>query len=151
MWAHRGHAASFEFCQVATTPEGELVGVVAGFPVRDGDRLSRRFIRLTLPRVPPWRLPKTFAHLYAAGGVAPQPPLDAYYVDALAVDHRHRRQGIAQRLLKIAEDEAARARLQRGSRSTPACTTARPARSTTRTASGSARSAAPPATASPRP
>jgi ribosomal protein S18 acetylase RimI-like enzyme len=108
VWAHRGHAASFEFCQVATTSAGDLVGVVAGFPVRDGDRLSRRFIRLTLPRVPPWRLPKTFAHLYAAGGVAPQLPLDAYYVDALAVDHRHRRQGIAQRLLKIAEEEATR-------------------------------------------
>jgi ribosomal protein S18 acetylase RimI-like enzyme len=107
VWARRGHAASFEFCLLAHTPQGEIVGVMAGFPVRDGDRLSRRFIRLTLPRVPPWRLPGTFAHLYAAGGVAPQPPLDAYYVDALAVDDRHRRQGIAQRLLRAAEGQAA--------------------------------------------
>jgi ribosomal protein S18 acetylase RimI-like enzyme len=107
VWGRRGHAASFEFCLLASTPTGEIVGVMAGFPVRDGDRLSRRFIRLTLPRVPPWRLPRTFAHLYAAGGVAPQPPLDAYYVDALAVGDGHRRQGIAQRLLRAAEEQAA--------------------------------------------
>jgi ribosomal protein S18 acetylase RimI-like enzyme len=108
VWARDGHAASYEFCHVATTASGLLVGVVAGFPVRDGDRLSRRFIRLTLPRVAPWRLPRTFAHLYAAGGVAPTPPPDAFYVDALAVDHRYRRQGIAQRLLATAERLAPR-------------------------------------------
>jgi ribosomal protein S18 acetylase RimI-like enzyme len=108
VWGHRDHAASFEFCHVATTPHGLLIGVLSGFPVRDGDHLSRRFIRLTLPRVAPWRLPKTFAHLYAAGGVAPRPPLDAYYVDALAVAHNYRRQGVAQRLLETAERLAAR-------------------------------------------
>lgn len=113
VWARPGHATSFEFCHVATTTHGMLIGVVAGFPVRDGDRLSRRFIRLTLPRVSPWRLPGTFAHLYAAGGVAPQPPLDAFYVDALAVDHRFRRQGIAQRLLETAERVAARSSCRR--------------------------------------
>ncbi|MBE2315077.1 GNAT family N-acetyltransferase [Solirubrobacter sp. CPCC 204708] len=108
VWAHRGHAASYEYALLATHQE-EIVGVMAGFPVRDGDRLSRRFIRLTLPRVAPWRLHRTFAHLYAAGGVAPHPPLDAYYVDALAVHAHHRRQGVAQRLLKAAEEQAARA------------------------------------------
>ena len=113
VWTRPGHAASYEFCHVATTPHGVLIGVVAGFPVREGDRLSRRFIRLTLPRVAPWRLHKTFAHLYAAGGVAPQPPLDAFYVDALAVDHRYRRQGIAQRLLETAERLAVRHGCQR--------------------------------------
>jgi ribosomal protein S18 acetylase RimI-like enzyme len=107
VWTHRGHAASYEFCLLAAAPDGEIVGVMAGFPVRDGDKLSRRFIRLTLPRVAPWRLHKTFAHLYAAGGVAPQPPLDAYYVDALAVHPGHRRRGIAQLLLRSAEREAA--------------------------------------------
>jgi ribosomal protein S18 acetylase RimI-like enzyme len=107
---HPGHAASYEVTQVMATPEeGFIVGVLAGFPVRDGDRLSRRFIRLTLPRVPPWGLPSTFKHLYAAGGVAPQPPLDAYYVDALAVSATHRRRGIAQLLLQHAERDAAQA------------------------------------------
>jgi ribosomal protein S18 acetylase RimI-like enzyme len=104
-----GHAASYECTQLATTHEDEIVGVLAAFPVRDGDRLSRRFIRLTLPRVPPWGLLSTFGHLYAAGGVAPRPPLDAYYVDALAVSAAHRRRGIAQLLLGQAERDAAQA------------------------------------------
>ena len=43
-----GHAASYECCRVALA-DGELVGVVAGFPVAHGDRLSRRFVQLTLP------------------------------------------------------------------------------------------------------
>jgi len=42
------HAASYDCCTVACV-DGELVGVVAGFPVTSGDRLSRRFIQLTLP------------------------------------------------------------------------------------------------------
>jgi ribosomal protein S18 acetylase RimI-like enzyme len=125
VFARPGHAASYECTQVATTHEGEIVGVLAGFPVREGDRLSRRFIRLTLPRVPPWGLPSTFKHLYAAGGVAPQPPLDAYYVDALAVATTHRRRGIAQRLLQHAERDATsagcgRLALDTGLQNTPA-------------------------------
>lgn len=113
-FAQPGHAASFEYTQVLVTPEDDFVaGVLTAFPVRDGDRLSRRFIRLTLTRVPPWSLAGTFKHLYAAGGVAPQPPLDAYYVDALAVHERYRRLGLAQRLLRHAEQDAARAGCRR--------------------------------------
>ena len=121
-----GHAASYEYTQVMATREDDfVVGVLAGFPVRDGDRLSRRFIRLTLPRVPPWGLVSTLKHLYAAGGVAPQPPLDAYYVDALAVHPSYRRLGIAQRLLRQAERDAAdagcrRLALDTGLQNTPA-------------------------------
>src|SRR4051812_1984413 len=112
LWPRRGHAASYEFCRVAFAGD-RLVGVVAGFPVREGDRLSRRFVALTLLRIPPWRLPATFRHLRAAGGVAPIPPIDAYYVDALAVDPAYRRRGIAQQLLAVAEAEAAHAGLYR--------------------------------------
>jgi ribosomal protein S18 acetylase RimI-like enzyme len=110
IYRERGHAASYECCRVAVAG-GELVGVVAGFPVGDGDRLARRFVRLTLPRLPPWRWPGTFRHLRAAGGVSPNPPRDAYYVDALAVDPAWRRRGVARRLLDEAEAEAARAGL----------------------------------------
>src|SRR4051794_22136126 len=112
VWPRRGHAASYEFCRVAVA-ENRVVGVVAGFPVAEGDLLSRRFVWLTLRRLPPWRLPATLRHLQAAGGVAPNPPLDAFYVDALAVDPAYRRRGIAQTLLKTAESEAARAGLAR--------------------------------------
>src|SRR4051794_16052060 len=73
VWPRRGHAASYEHCRVAMA-EGRLVGVVAGFPVADGDLLSRRFVWLTLRRLPPWRLPATVRHLQAAGGPLPPPP-----------------------------------------------------------------------------
>ena len=110
IYRERGHAASYEHCRVAVVGDA-LVGVLAAFPVGDGDRLARRFVALTLPRLPPWRWPGTFRHLRAAGGVSPRPPAEAYYVDALAVDPAWRRRGIARRLLAEAEAEAARAGL----------------------------------------
>src|ERR1700754_4300396 len=58
VYRERGHAASFECCRVAVA-DGEIGGVVAGFPVGDADRLSRRFVTLTLPRLPLWRRPFT--------------------------------------------------------------------------------------------
>jgi ribosomal protein S18 acetylase RimI-like enzyme len=118
------HAASFERCRVALAGS-EIVGLIAGFPVADADRLSRRFVRLTLPKLPPWRWPGTFRHLNAAGRVAPNPPVDAYYVDALAVAPGWRRRGIARALLDDAGREAARAgfrcvALDTGLQNTPA-------------------------------
>src|SRR6478735_8597431 len=105
VFARPGHAASYEFCRVALL-NNRVVGVVAGFPVRHADRLSRRFVSMTLRRLPPWALPGTFKHLRAAGNVSPHPPLDAFYVDALAVDAAFRRRGVAKRLLEVAEGEA---------------------------------------------
>ena len=46
-----GHAASYELCHVAIASDGRLVGVVAGFPVLEGDRLARHFVRLSVPRL----------------------------------------------------------------------------------------------------
>src|SRR4051794_39369636 len=100
----RDHAASYDRCRIAMAGE-EVVGVVAGFPIGDADRLSRRFVQLTLPKLPPWRWPGTFRHLRAAGGVAPSAPPDAYYVDALAVAPDWRRRGVARRLLDEARAE----------------------------------------------
>jgi GNAT superfamily N-acetyltransferase len=105
LWARPGHAASYELCRVAVAGD-QIVGLMAGFPVSDGDRLSRRFIRMTLRRLPPWSWPHTFRHLRAAVSVSPHPPLDAYYVDALAVDADWRRRGVAQRLLEDAATQA---------------------------------------------
>jgi ribosomal protein S18 acetylase RimI-like enzyme len=112
VFARPGHAASYECCRVAVAGE-QIVGLVAGFPVPDGDRLARRFLRLTLRRVPPRHWPRTYRHLQAAGNVAPRPPLDAFYVDALAVDAAWRRRGVARRLLEEAEAQAASAGLRR--------------------------------------
>ena len=47
----RGHTASFECCRVALAGD-EIVGLIAGFPVPEGDQLARRFVRLTVPRLP---------------------------------------------------------------------------------------------------
>src|SRR5829696_8374159 len=68
VFARPGHAASYDCCRVAVADD-KVVGLVAGFPVPDGDRLARRFLRLTLRRVPPWHWPRTFRHLKAAGDV----------------------------------------------------------------------------------
>jgi len=99
------HAASWEVCRVAEA-DGEIVGVLAGFPVREGDRLARRFVALTFPRLPVWRWPGLLRHLHASGLMAPRPPLGAWYVDALAVSDGARRRGVATRLLAEAEAAA---------------------------------------------
>jgi ribosomal protein S18 acetylase RimI-like enzyme len=110
VYPRRGHAASFEVCRVALL-DGRVVGVLAGFPVAEGDRRARRFVALTAPRVRPWRWPALLRHLSAAGTVSPHPPAGTYYVDALAVDPAWRRRGIARALLEDAEREAAAAGL----------------------------------------
>jgi len=111
-YRERGHAASYEYCRVALS-EGEVVGLMAGFPASHVDRLSRRFVGLTFPRLPLWRWPSTFRHLRAAGGVSLNPPLDAYFVDALAVTPSCRRRGVAQYLLDDAQLEAAKQGLRK--------------------------------------
>jgi ribosomal protein S18 acetylase RimI-like enzyme len=110
VWGRTGHAASWEVCSVAEV-EGAIVGVLAGYPVADGDRYARRFLALTLRRMPPWRWPAVLAHLRAAQRVSPRPPLRAWYVDALAVAPDWRRRGVALRLLDEAQRRAAAAGL----------------------------------------
>ena len=97
-----GHPASVAVCRVAEAG-GRVVGVVAGFPADDGERLARRFLALTAPRFPPWRWPGLVRHLRAAGAVSPSPPAGAWYVDALAVVPDVRRRGVAAALLRDAE------------------------------------------------
>ena len=106
VYARPGHAASFEVCEVAEL-DGELAGVIAWFPVSEGDHRARRFVSLTAPRVPPWRWPALLRHLRAAGTVSPHPPARTLYVDALAVDPAFRRRGVARALLERAEQAAA--------------------------------------------
>lgn len=110
VYGRRGHAASFEVCAVAEV-DGELAGVIAWFPVAEGDARARRFVSLTAPRVPPWRWPALLRHLRAAGLVSPHPPLEMLYVDALAVEQPFRRRGVARALLAHAERAALDQRL----------------------------------------
>jgi ribosomal protein S18 acetylase RimI-like enzyme len=106
VYRRSGHAASYDVCAVAEVG-GELAGVLAAFPVSEGDQRARRFVRLTVPRLPPWRWPALLRHLRAAGLVSPHPPHRTLYVDALAVDPAFRRRGVARALLAHAERRAA--------------------------------------------
>jgi ribosomal protein S18 acetylase RimI-like enzyme len=108
LYERRGNAASWEVCRVAEA-RGEVVGVLAGFPSAHGERLARRFIALTMPRLPPWRWPRVVRHLSAASRVSPHPPVGSWYVDALAVAAAWRRRGVARVLLADAERVAAHA------------------------------------------
>ena len=102
-----GHTASWEVCRVALV-DGEVVGRARRLPGGPTDEvLARRFIRLTLRRVPPWRLPGLVRHLRAAAAVSPQPPRGLLYVDALAVAPGWRRRGVARALLAEADRLAA--------------------------------------------
>jgi ribosomal protein S18 acetylase RimI-like enzyme len=111
LYPREGHAASYEVCHVAAI-DGAVVGVVASFPVSEGEARARRFVSLTAPRVPPWRWPALMRHLKAAGLLSPNPPIDTLYVDGLAVDAAFRRRGVARRLLAHAERDAAAAGLR---------------------------------------
>jgi ribosomal protein S18 acetylase RimI-like enzyme len=104
------HTASWEVCRVAEA-RGEVVGVLAAFPTDAGDELARRFVRLTLAHSSPWRIPALFRHLRATAVVSPHPPSGLLYVDALATDPGHRRQGVARALLAEADRMAAEAGL----------------------------------------
>ena len=97
-----GHPASVPLCRVAEA-EGRVVGVIVGFPSGEGEELARRFLRLTAPRIPPWRWPRLLRHLNAAAGMSPSPAVGSWYVDALAVAADVRRRGVARALLADAE------------------------------------------------
>lgn len=111
VWPRPGHTASVEVCHVAQV-DGAVVGVLAAFPAADADRLARRFLRLSMRRLPLRRWPAVVRHLRASARVTPLPPADVLYVDALAVATDARRQGVATRLL----DEASRLAAVRGLR-----------------------------------
>jgi ribosomal protein S18 acetylase RimI-like enzyme len=110
IWERPGHTASYELCHVAEL-DGQVVGALVAFPSAEGDRLARRFLALSLPRMPVWHWPKVLRHLRASTAVTPVPPPDALYVDALAVDESARRRGVARALLAEADRIAARSGL----------------------------------------
>jgi ribosomal protein S18 acetylase RimI-like enzyme len=106
VWPKPGHTASYEISRVAVL-DGRVVGVLAGFLLRESDGLANRFIALSVRRLPPWRLVGVARHLRAAGRLTPHPPRDAFYVDGLAVAEEARRHGVARALLDAASATAA--------------------------------------------
>ena len=105
VWRREGHTASYSVCRVAEL-DGEVVGVMAAFPAPAGDRLARRFLGLSVVRMPAWRWPAVLRHLRASARVTPEPPSGSLYVDALAVAEHARRRGVATLLLEDARRQA---------------------------------------------
>lgn len=100
-----GNSASRDTVSLAEI-DGRIAGAMAAFPVREGDRRARAFLRLTLSRTPPWLWPRTLRVFRLGGEVTPPAPADALYVDALATHADFRRRGVARALLETAERRA---------------------------------------------
>src|SRR5207244_895786 len=66
----------------------------------------RRFLTRTLARTPPWTWPGALRVFRLGGQVSPAPPIDSFYVDALATAEPFRRRGAAWALLEAAEEQA---------------------------------------------
>jgi ribosomal protein S18 acetylase RimI-like enzyme len=107
LWPKHGHTAGHDLCRVVDL-DGEVAGAMVGFPAAEGDALARRFLTVSLLRLPVWRWPRVVRHLRASAEVMPVPPHRSFYIDALAVDPGFRRRGVATALLADAEELAAR-------------------------------------------
>lgn len=83
--------------------DGTVAGVVVAYPAREGPDRSRRFLRGALMRTAPWGWPRILRLHWQGERVAPRPPADSLYVDALGTDPAHRRRGVATALLARAE------------------------------------------------
>jgi ribosomal protein S18 acetylase RimI-like enzyme len=93
---------------VVVEVDGEVAGVLAAFPVREGTERRRRFIGQVLRHRAPWHWLRLLRLARMGERLGPEPPDDALYIDALATDGRFRRRGVATALLDAADDRARR-------------------------------------------
>jgi ribosomal protein S18 acetylase RimI-like enzyme len=83
--------------------DGRVVGAMAAFPALEGAARRRRFLRVVLGRRPPWRWPRIVRVALRGAAMAPKPPPESLYIDALAIAEDWRRRGAATTLLREAE------------------------------------------------
>lgn len=102
LWARPGHSASFEHALVAEL-DGEIVGVLVGFPVRDRYRLHSALLLASLRHLSPRRWPLLLASLPQIVLATPRPPRGAYYVGTIAVARHARRRNVGSTLGRHAE------------------------------------------------
>jgi ribosomal protein S18 acetylase RimI-like enzyme len=100
-----GNSAS---CEIVTVAEiaGRPAAAMASFPARAIEARARAFLRQTLRHTPPWTWPPAIRVFRLGGEVSPPPPVDSFYVDALATLEPFRRHGAARALLAAAEEQA---------------------------------------------
>jgi ribosomal protein S18 acetylase RimI-like enzyme len=100
-----GNSASVEIVTVAEIA-GRPAAAMAAFPAAAIERRARRFLGKTLQHTPPWTWPSAIRVFRLGGEVSPAPPIDSFYVDALATAEPFRRQGAARALLAAADKQA---------------------------------------------
>ncbi len=86
---------------------GEIAGAMAVMPYAEWTRRAHRFLRTTLRTIPPWRWPRALWLYRSSGRMAPEPSSTSLYIDSLATEPGHRRQGVARAMLEQAERMAA--------------------------------------------
>jgi ribosomal protein S18 acetylase RimI-like enzyme len=86
--------------------DGQIAGMVATFPMAEGDERRRRFNRSAMRRRAPWHWPRLRRLERMGEELDPEPRADALYIDALATDERFRRRRVATTLLDAAAERA---------------------------------------------
>jgi ribosomal protein S18 acetylase RimI-like enzyme len=119
-----GSSASREVVTVAEIA-GRPAAAMAAFPAAAIEPRARRFLRKTLRHTPPWTWLDSIRVFRLGGEVSPPPPIDSFYIDALATAEPFRRQGAARALLAAADEQARAAglpkvSLETASRNVPA-------------------------------
>lgn len=97
LWVQPGHSGSFEFAWVARV-DAELAGVLVGFPARRRLRLHAALLRRSLSHLPVPRWALLLAALARLAWLTPSPPVDSFYVAAIAVAPAYRRRRVASAL-----------------------------------------------------
>jgi GNAT superfamily N-acetyltransferase len=105
MWSRPGHSASFEHALVAEV-DGQIAGVLIGFPARDRYVLHRRLLLASLRHLSLTRWPLLIVGLPLLVLASPRPPRDSYYVGTIAIARNARRRGVASTLGYWVEAEA---------------------------------------------
>jgi ribosomal protein S18 acetylase RimI-like enzyme len=100
-----GNSASRETVTV-TEIAGRPAAAIAAFPAAEIERRARSFLRKTLSRTAPWTWPSALRVFRLGGRISPAPPIDSFYIDALATAGPFRHRGAARALLEAAEARA---------------------------------------------